>query len=264
MSENYQEILTSLVREAGKIVLSAHIRNAEGVIEKEGNANFVTVYDVKTQEFLINGIKNAIPNAVFMAEEQENDASVLMEERCFIIDPIDGTTNFIRDCKHSCISVAMVERGITVFGAVYDPYLDELFCAQRGKGAFLNGRQISVSETPFDKAICGYGTAPYYRDTLGDKTFEVCKKLFMSCADVRRCGSAALDLAYIAAGRYDIFFECRLSPWDYAAGALLIEEAGGRITDMSGAPLLLDAPRSVMASSSKLYAELYRTVNGEN
>jgi myo-inositol-1(or 4)-monophosphatase len=261
MTENYAETIKFLMKEAGKIILSAHIDRQDGVTEKEGNANFVTVYDVKTQDYLIDGIKKAIPDAVFMAEEQDNDTSVLNAGHCFIIDPIDGTTNFIRDCKHSCISVAMLERGVTVFGAVYDPYLDELFTAERGKGAFLNGKRITVSETPFNKAICGYGTAPYYRDTLGDKTFEVCKKLFMSCADVRRCGSAALDLAYLAAGRYDLFFECRLSPWDYAAGVLLIEEAGGKITDMSGEPLVLDKPCSVMASSQKLYPELYRTVN---
>ena len=258
--EKITEKITLLMKEAGKIILSAHINGGDGVTEKEGNANFVTAYDVKTQEYLIDGIKKAIPDASFMAEEQDNDTSVLNAERCFIIDPIDGTTNFIRDCKHSCISIAMLECGVTVFGAVYDPYLDELFSAERGKGAFLNGKRITVSDTPFNKAICGYGTAPYYRDTLGDKTFDVCKKLFMSCADVRRCGSAALDLAYLAAGRYDLFFECRLSPWDYAAGALLIEEAGGVISDMNGERLAYDSPRSVIAASAKLYPELLETV----
>lgn len=253
MSDERFEKLLHIIKEAGKIIKGAHMESADLISEKEGSANFVTVYDVRVQEFLKSEIKVIYPEAVFMSEEQENDASVLKSECCFIIDPIDGTTNFIRENKHSCISVAMLTDGCVVKGAVYDPYLDEMFTAEKGKGAFVNGRPIKASQTQLDKAICGYGTSPYYRDTLGDKTFAIAKELFTSCADLRRCGSAALDLSYIAAGRYDIFFECKLSPWDYAAGVLLIEEAGGVISDMQGKALVFDAPCSVIAANAKLY-----------
>ena len=259
MIDNFFEKILNIIKEAGKIIRCAHMESEACVTEKEGNANFVTVYDVRVQEYLKGEIKKAVPDAVFIAEEQENDAEMLASGHCFIIDPIDGTTNFIRDNKHSCISVAMFTGGKPVFGAVYDPYLDELFTAEKGKGAFLNEKRVNVSDTPLEKAICAYGTSPYYRNTLGEKTFRICKELFMKCADLRRCGSAALDLAYLAAGRYDLFFECRLSPWDYAAGALIIEEAGGIISDMNGEAVAYDAPRSIIAASASLYPILLET-----
>ena len=247
-----------ILREAGKIMLSAHGVDNDGVTSKEGTANFVTVYDVKTQNFIIDGVKKLIPEAVFIAEEKENDASVLDGEYCFVIDPIDGTTNFIREYHHSCISLAMITRGKTVFGAVYDPYLDELFTAEKGNGAYVNGKRISVSDKGVDMAIVAYGTAPYYKATLADSTFGICKDIFMVGADVRRCGSAALDLAYTAAGRNDAFFECLLSPWDYAAGMLLVTEAGGFISDMTGAEVSLARASSVVAGNAECYAELMK------
>ena len=257
MNYNLSDILLPLIKKAGQIIFSARqVDCEENITSKEGAANFVTVFDVRVQEYLISEIKKQIPDAVFIAEEQENDTSLLDAEHCFIIDPIDGTTNFIRDYRHSCISVAMITSNQTVFGAVYDPYLDEMFYAQRGKGAFLNGKRINVSSHDMSMGICAYGTSPYYRDTLGDMTFDICKALFMRCADVRRCGSAALDLAYVAAGRNDMFFECRLSPWDYAAGALLIEEAGGIISDMNGAEVEFTSARPIIAANKMIYPEL--------
>lgn len=251
MDAGLVELLTDIIVRAGKIMLSAHgIEGGNGVTVKPGNANFVTVYDVKIQNFIMDEIKNAIPEAVFIAEEKDNDSAVLQSEYCFVIDPIDGTTNFIREYRHSCISLAMISEGKTLFGAVYDPYLDEMFCAEKGKGAFLNGRKITVSEKAPEMAITAYGTAPYYKDELADMTFAICKEAFMMGADVRRCGSAALDLAYTAAGRNDAFFECRLSPWDYAAGSLLVTEAGGVISDMRGEPLSLETPSSVIAGNA--------------
>lgn len=260
--EKYLQSLIEIVKKAGNIMLEAS-SIASSVTEKDGSANFVTEYDVRVQEYLKAEIEKTVENAVFIAEEQENDPALLMSENCFIIDPIDGTTNFIRDQKHSCISVAMLGKGEVQLGIVYDPYLGEVFSAVNGKGAFLNGKPMHVSKTELERAICGYGTAPYYKNTLGDKTFNICKKLFMKCADVRRCGSAALDLAYIAAGRYDMFFECRLSPWDYAAGILLVTEAGGMISDMQGKRLSLEKPCSVIASNEILYQELVLAVTGE-
>ena len=259
----HKDQLLEIMREAGRVMLSAH--GIEGDVSvKAGSANFVTVYDVRIQNFIIDEIRRVIPGAVFIAEEKDNDPDVLKEEFCFIIDPIDGTTNFIRDYRHSCISLAMVSRGETVFGAVYDPYLDEMFSAEKGKGAFLNGKSIYVSDREPDMAIVAYGTSPYYKDSLAGKTFAICRDLFMNSADVRRCGSAALDLAYTAAGRNDAFFECMLSPWDIAAGALLITEAGGIISDMNGDPVTLTKPVPVIASNKKCREWLRVTVKKHN
>ena len=254
------DVIAPIIREAGKIILSAHevCEGTDEVSEKFGVGNFVTVYDVKVQEYIIANLLKAFPNAKFIAEEKDNDPAVLQSEYCFVIDPIDGTSNFIHDYKMSCISIALVSRGETVFGAVYHPYLDELFYAQKGEGAYLNGKRIRVSERSMNIAIAAFGTAPYYRDTLGDKTFSLLREIFYKVADVRRCGSAALDLAYLAAGRNDLFFEVILSPWDIAAGEILIREAGGIITDMSGAPLSLSAPTSVIAANDVIYSELIK------
>ena len=253
------ERLTALLREAGEILLGAHAVDPQDDVQvKPGTANFVTVYDVKVQEFLMREIKSLIPDAVFIAEEKENDPAVLNGEYCFIIDPIDGTTNFIHDYRHSCISLAMVSRGEAVFGAIYTPYLGELFSAEKGAGAYLNGAPMHVSDRPMELAVAAFGTCPYYKDTLADKTFAFARDVFLATADVRRLGSAALDLAYLAAGRNDAFFEFILSPWDIAAGMLLISEAGGIVTQLDGSPLTLSAPCSVFAGNGRTHSVLLR------
>lgn len=251
--------LLPLIRKAGEMMLAAHVDSGNGVTVKPGSANFVTVHDVRIQNFLLEGIKELLPDACFIAEEKENDPAVLQQDCCFIIDPIDGTTGFIHDAHHSCVSVGVFSHGEAVFGAVYDPYLDEMFHAVRGGGAYLNGDPIHVSSYPFGSALVGYGTAPYYKDTLADKTFSLCRELFDACADVRRCGSAALDLCYVAAGRYDVFFEMVLSPWDIAAGALLVTEAGGTVSQMNGNPIDFTRPCSVIAANSVCYDDLLKT-----
>lgn len=236
-------------------MLSAHLDD-DAVSEKTGSANFVTKYDVAVQDFMMSEIKKNIPSAVFIAEEKENDPRVLSGEYCFVIDPIDGTKNFINDYRHSCISLAMISTGETVFGAIYDPYLNEMFTAEKGKGARLNGKPMRVSDRPIETAIVGFGTSPYYKDTLTDKTFGFLKEIFFTASDIRRTGSAALDLAYLAAGRNDMFFEFILSPWDFAAGVLLVTEAGGTVTDINGEPVSLSAPTSIFGANKKIHPKL--------
>lgn len=252
---NTEKMLTDIIRRAGEIMLSAHLEE-DAVSEKWGSANFVTKYDLAVQEFLISEIKKAIPNATFIAEEKENDPEMLSGDACFVIDPIDGTKNFINNYRHSCISLAVISKGETVYGAVYDPYMDEMFTAEKGRGARLNGKPMRVSDRPMDIAIAAFGTSPYYKDTLADKTFDFVKEIFLTASDIRRTGSAALDLAYLAAGRNDMFFEFILSPWDFAAGALLVTEAGGIITDINGDPVSLSAPSSIFAANKKIHPKL--------
>ncbi len=250
----YAERILPLLREAGKIILSAReVESGDQVSDKEGTANFVTVFDVTVQNFLVSELRRIFPCAEFLAEEKENDFGVLDAEQCFIIDPIDGTTNFIHAMNPSTISLALVSRGETVFGAVYNPYLDETVYAERGLGCYLNGRRVSVSSRDAAHSIAVFGTCPYYKDTLADAVFSMMHDAFLEVADIRRTGSAAYDMSLVATGRADGFFEFMLSPWDFAAGELLIREAGGYVSDAHGEPLRLDRPCSVMCGSENIY-----------
>ena len=253
--ENTSSFLTDLMRQAGKIMTAAHMEGETGtdITAKPGTANFVTVYDVAVQDFILRELLKKWPDAVFLAEEQENDNQVLNAPRCFILDPIDGTANFIHNYRHSCISLAMLEQGTTVFGAIYNPYLDEMFCAELNKGATLNGRPIHVANTPVALSVVTLGSTPYDKNTYAPRTFALAQSIFMETADFRRSASAALDLAYVAAGRIDGFFELQLSPWDFAAGSLLVTEAGGLITQEDGTPITLSAPCSIFAGSPQVH-----------
>jgi len=251
---NLSKTILPIIKEASKIMLSAHDVEKNSVTNKAGDANFVTVFDKATQDYLIENITRAIPEATFVAEEQDNDYSILSGKYVFIIDPIDGTTNFIRGFCHSSISVACVSAGEVIFGAVYNPYLDEMFYAEKGCGAYKNGKPISVSERNVGEALFSFGSSPYYKDELAEHSFDIALRIFKECADVRRLASAALDLCYLACGRIDIFFELRLSPWDYAAGSLILTEAGGKITDMNGEPIKLSEPCSILAANKVCYS----------
>lgn len=247
------EFIPELIREASKIMLSAH--DIDNTIDsKAGEANFVTAYDVAVQNFLYKEIGERLPEVVIIGEESdENHMEALATKTCFIIDPIDGTTNFIHNYRTSAISIGITEGGKVVYGAIYNPYQDRLYFAERGKGSFVQSptgiTPIHVSDRDLPNALACFGTSPYYREELGDITFERAKWLFMHTRDIRRSGSAALDLTTAASGAVDIFFEYRLSPWDFAAGSLIIEEAGGVITQFDGSPITLDKPCSILAGN---------------
>ena len=243
--------ITEIVKEAGKIVLSAH--NQENTITaKEGKKNFVTKYDVAVQEFLFKELGKAFPDARFIGEEGENDFST--EGLRFIIDPIDGTTNFMQDYRCSCISVALCNGNDVVAGVVYNPYTDELFSAEKGKGAYLNGDRISVSERPLSDGLALFGTSPYHPENT-DETFSLLRKVFDFSRDIRRSGSAAYDICMIACGRCEVFFEKSLQPWDIAAGTLILKEAGGIALNYQGRDINFSTPNDVVFANPKAYKE---------
>lgn len=258
------EILLDVIGQAGSRLLEvSRIELRDKVSSKGGDdANMVTVYDVEIQNFLIEKIKQIIPSAVFFAEEQDNDKDVTKAEYCFVIDPIDGTTNFVHGYLHSCISVAMLCFGKPVFGAVYNPYMDEMFYAVRGEGAYLGNRRISVSDRPLSRSIVAVGTSPYNKQTMGSDTFRLAYEIYRGCSDVRRFGTAALSLCYVAAGRTDGFFELALSPWDFAASALIISEAGGIVTDIQGEEIGFSAVTSVVAAAPCVHKFIVETARG--
>lgn len=246
--------IIKIVKEAGGIILAA--RNIEsGVISKEGRANFVTRYDVEVQEYLFARLAKLYPAATFIGEEEEQRTAP--GEYYFIIDPIDGTTNFIMDYHHSAVSVALMYHGQIVAGVVYNPYLDELFYAEKGLGAFLNNTPLKISDLPLANGLVSIGTCPYYRDKA-DEVFSISRMLFDQALDIRRTGSAALDLCYVAAGRFVLFFEPVLSPWDYSAASLIITEAGGRIATMDGAMLDYTKVCGIIAATPIAYEEFFR------
>ena len=241
--------LETLIRSAGEIMRTVPDEVRNNPVCKEGSSNFVTAYDVKVQEFLKTGLTSLFPEARFFAEEDGESEQTIGEGYTFIIDPIDGTTNFMCGYDHSAVSVGLLRDGVPVFGGIYDPYRDEYFCAVAGQGATRNGNPIRVSTRPVTRGIVAIGSAPYRKDTLSETMIAMTKDLFRTFADFRRSGSAALDICHVACGRLDAFCEPILSPWDYAAGSVILAEAGGISTNFAGKPLDLSAPSSCVFGS---------------
>ena len=234
-----------IAREAGQIILSFGEFHVE---EKEGHANFVTDVDCAVQDYLAGALSALLPGSAFIGEEQDNDA--LTNKPTWVIDPVDGTTNLIHNCRQSAVSIALLENKQPVLAAVYQPYTDELFFAMKGCGATLNGEKISASQHPFERALVCFGTSPY-NAALAERSLHLALAFLKSAADIRRSGSAALDLAHIACGRQDVFFEIVLKPWDFAAGALLVTEAGGRfMMPFEDGCIRFDCPRGVLAANT--------------
>lgn len=240
------------VRKAGALLTDqSAVRN----IWAKSETDFVTNVDVTVQETLKAQLASLAPEIQFMGEEQDN-SRLDWNRPCWLLDPVDGTTNLIHSFQHSAISLALAEGGQIVFGVVYNPYSGECFTARRGQGAFCNGSPIRVSgaDRLEDSLLCA-GTVPGRRE-LADKAFCQMRNLYNVCQDIRRTGCASLDLCWVACGRLDGYVELFLQPWDYAAGLLIVNEAGGRITAPDGSPLSLCQGGPLLASNGKLHAAL--------
>ena len=240
------EQIIPIIREAGRIVLSARDAAAR-TREKTSAADLVTEYDLAVEAFLKEKLPPLVPGSVFFGEEEEENADP-SRGWAFIVDPIDGTANFVRGLRQSAVSAALAHDGTVEYGVVYDPYKDEMFSARRGGGAFLNGQPIRVSRRPIEQGVFGMGTAIYRREYL-EPTMRLTEQLFRRSCDFRRLGAAALDLCNVACGRTDAFFEYSLCPWDFAAGSLIITESGGRVCALDGSPLPIDRRTSIWASN---------------
>ena len=253
-----REKLCQIVKEAGALLLSA--RHPElSVHEKTNHWDLVTKYDTMVQAFLRQRLLELLPGAGFLGEEEYRAEDWSRYEWLFIVDPIDGTSNFIRGVRCSCVSVGLLHKGVPALGAVYDPYSDELYSAEAGCGAALNGRPIRVSDRDLAHGFLLFGSGLYYRE-LVDRTLAVFNRAFPLVQDIRRFGSAALDLCYVAVGRAECFYELRLCPWDYAAGALILQEAGGFVSQPDGSPLDLYEKCPVVAGNPKCYGPLLALV----
>jgi myo-inositol-1(or 4)-monophosphatase len=238
------EEIKKIAKEAGQIMLTAKKPNIK---EKSGHANFCTETDEKIQAFLVNSLSWVVPEASFLGEEDGMDVftAKMSKGYCFVLDPIDGTSNFIYSYRPSVISVALLKDGQPHMAVIYDPYDDMLLSAVNGQGAYLNGEKIMSSEAPLSETLAVFGTAPYYTE-LREKTFEVAKNLLPLCVDLRRSGTAAWDMCCVAMGRCNLYFELKIQLWDYAAAALIATEAGCTVTDTEGKPLSYKGASSVI------------------
>lgn len=247
--------LSAIVRRAGAMVRSADISRAELEV-KSSPGDFVTQYDIAVQDMLRQELQKLLPAAEFVGEE-----SGLVNRHTdgcrFIVDPIDGTANFAWDYHHSAVCVGLAYQDQMRMGLVYNPYLDELFYAEAGQGAFLNGKRIYASQRRLQNGLVIFGSSPYDK-AQAERTFGLAKHLYLNALDVRRSGSAALDICYIACGRGELFYEMSLAPWDYAAASLIAREAGGIITTLQGESLRLDGQTSVLAGGRQAYADFRR------
>lgn len=249
--------IAGLVRQAGALLQD---ETQELEVTVKGRADFVTQMDVAVQEYLRRELQLAAPDVILIAEEQQR---IYMEpgHSYWILDPIDGTQNFIRRVGMSAISLAYCEGGVLQFGVIYNLFTEELFHAIRGQGAFLNGRSMQVTASPvLAESLMAIGTSPYDRQLI-PQNWALFQAVHSRCLDVRRSGSAALDLAYVAAGRYDGYIERNLKPWDMAAGILLVEEAGGRISDYAGQPVDVNKNSDICASNGAIHGELLQLIS---
>ena len=243
---DYKHIET-IVRIAGTMMKN---NISESQIQTKGYANFVTDKDMEVQQFLYEKLQESCPEIGFIGEEQ-SEYEQITGTMHWIVDPIDGTTNYIYGYNMSAISLALKEKEEIIFGIVYNPFTNELFRAEKGKGAYLNDKKIKVSDkTSLYHSLVAVGTSPYHKNMV-KMIFEKIRTVYERCLDIRRTGSAALDLAYVACGRLDAYFEYCLKPWDFASGYLLVTEAGGFVKNTEGQQLIHGRGQSVLAGCSE-------------
>ncbi len=230
------------------------------VAEKGTVSNLVTTADTSVQAHLKELLAQILPQAGFLGEE--SPANAALGALYWVVDPIDGTSNFARGMRLSVISVALVEDEEEVFGMVYSPYSEEVFYAAKGQGAYLNGSRIGVSERDFRHALI-FTAFSVYEKKYAPLCENVLRELYPELDDFRRLGTAALELCYLAAGRGELYFELRLFPWDWAAAAVILREAGGVIGTIDSARLRHNAPSLVLAANNAAnFDRLRQTVQG--
>jgi len=251
-------IAVKAARRAGSIIERAAVSGVPLDVRAKRVNDFVTQIDRAAEEAVIDVVHRSYPDHAILAEESGATKGAAAEY-CWIIDPLDGTTNFIHGFPQYCVSIAVQHAGKPAHAVVYDPTKNELFTASRGRGAFLNERRIRVSRCRrLEDALVGTGF-PFRELGRLDPYMKQLGRMMGSCAGVRRAGAAALDLAYVAAARLDAFWEMGLSPWDMAAGALLIQEAGGLVGDFSGDAGYLQSG-DIAAGTPKVFPQLLQAL----
>jgi myo-inositol-1(or 4)-monophosphatase len=252
-------IAVKAARAAGAIINRAALDLDLLKVNTKGPNDFVSEVDQAAEQAIIEILLQAYPGHGILAEESGRTHGAKNSEYIWIIDPLDGTTNFLHGFPVYAVSIALVHRGIVQQGVVYDPTRNDLFYASKGRGAFLNDRRLRVSKrTRIADALIGTGF-PFRRGDNFKRYVKMFEEVMQQCAGLRRPGAAALDLCYVAAGYYDGFFETGLNPWDIAAGSLMITEAGGLIGNFTGEADYL-YQREVAAGNPKIYGQLVKVL----
>ena len=259
MMKDFKECAIEIAREAG--IFLKNKLYSEHTIDYKGEINLVTEADKISEKMITSKITTLFPDHDILAEESTTiDRG---SDFRWIIDPLDGTTNYAHGYPYFCVSIALERLNTMIVGIVYDPMLDEMFVAEKGKGAFVNEREIHVSNTrEVIKSLLATGF-PYDIREDSHNNLNYFNEMILQAQAIRRAGSAALDLAYVAAGRFDGFWELKLNPWDIAAGWLLVEEAGGIVTDMGGKNYFIESP-SILASNGRIHAEMMAILESES
>ena len=247
----FGKVATRAALKAGK-----YIEKSLGKVKSvhyKGEINVVTNVDKKAEKIIVHAIKKAYPSHNFLAEE--NSYPRKKSDFTWVIDPLDGTTNFLHGFPVFCVSVALAFKNKVIAGAIYDPIRNELFYAEKGMGAFLNGKKISVSNVKkLKKSLLATGFAYDVRKEA-DNNIDNFARFLKKAQAVRRAGSAAIDLCYVACGRFDGFWERGLHPWDIAAASLMVNEAGGKITGFTGSKFSI-FDKEILASNSKIHSQM--------
>jgi myo-inositol-1(or 4)-monophosphatase len=246
MAEAAQKAGRMLIRDFGEV---EHLQ-----VSRKGPADFVSNADIKSEKTIVAALEKARPGYNFLLEEGGAKKGTQTGFR-WIVDPLDGTTNFLHGIPHWAISIALEKEGEVIAGVVYDPIKDEMFTAEKGTGALMNNRRLRVAaRTTLKESLLVLG------NEKANGFAKDIQSLSPVTAGMRRFGSASLDLCYVAAGRFDAFWEENLNAWDVAAGALIIREAGGKVTDYSGGKDYVFG-KSIVAGNEKIYGELFRQLN---
>ncbi len=245
---------------AGANEILRFFNNDFKISNKVGVNNLVTEADHASEKAIISVIKNAYPDHHILAEE----SGEIVQDSTYkwIIDPIDGTVNFAHGIPLNCVSIGVEYKGEIIMAAVYNPHLNEFFFAEKGKGAFLNDKPIQVSEESQTIKACLVTGFPYTYINEPNGPIEIFEKFVRKGVPVRRLGSAAIDLCWVAAGRFDGFYEHKLEPWDSAAGFLIVEEAGGKVTDLQGNKFSV-YQHKVLATNGKIHDEMIEVINNK-
>lgn len=244
---------------AGAKVLQHYFNGTFKISNKEGVNNLVTEADHESEKAIFAAIREDYPDHFILSEEAGE--LVMDSEYKWIIDPIDGTVNFANGIPLCCVSIGLEQAGKMILGAVYNPLMNEFFFAQKGFGATLNDKKIYVSDKTEVMHSCMVTGFPYTYLDAPNGPLQIFEKFIRKGIPVRRLGSAAIDLCWVAAGRFDGFYEHKLAAWDSAAGYLMVEEAGGRVTDFKGETYSPYQPH-IIATNGKIHDELVRAVNG--
>jgi myo-inositol-1(or 4)-monophosphatase len=256
--EEWKSFAADLALKAGALLKEMFSQTHE--IVYKGDINIVTEADKMSEKLIMDEIRRKFPEHGILSEESDAVAgSVALR---WIVDPLDGTTNYAHGYPVFCVSIALEKNGQVIVGVIYDPTRNDLFVAERGRGAYLNGKKISVSPlSDLSRALLATGF-PYDIRESRENNLDYFTRMAKKAQAIRRAGSAALDLAYLAAGRFDGFWELKLKPWDAAAGCLMVQEAGGRISDLFGAPWHVEAPH-LLASNGLLHQQMIEALRGE-